>query len=143
MPRLPPSIPSIFFHTTLLIMMDPDEVTSLAYLEASKMLTPFPTLYGLSQFLYPCFTSRTQLMFRGISLLPRCSNFAPLSLCSWNRRTSTLGAMDLRNLFCLRVLMGSLRPLRLCARGDFPINSSQHLVLRLLGIILSDWFREA
>lgn len=51
MPRLPPYIPSILIQTTLLFIIDPDDVTNLAYLEASKIPTPpFPAPLGLSHF---------------------------------------------------------------------------------------------
>ena len=83
MPRLPPSIPSILIHTILLYMIDPKYVTSLAYLEASKMPTPlFPAPFGLSQLFYLNSTSRTHIVLHSIKFLTRCSKFTPCSLCS-------------------------------------------------------------
>lgn len=81
-PRLPLSIPSILIHTILLYMIDPENVTSLAYLEASQMPTPLSPLHLLSQLCYLNSASRTHLVLHGIKFLTRCSNFSPLSLCS-------------------------------------------------------------
>ena len=97
-----------------MFIIDLKAMTSHIYLEAKSMPTPpFPTPSSLSQFVCPGSTSKTHPVLQGMSLFPRCSNLLPLSLCYWNNNTSTLCVASLRNLLCLRILRGSLRPLKL------------------------------
>lgn len=77
-------MPSITIHMTLLFMMDPNNVTSMACSDANKMPIPLlPFHLGEANFCIlalPLGSIRSSNL--GINLLLRCSSFTPLSLSS-------------------------------------------------------------
>ena len=94
---LPPSIPSNLIQTSLLSYSVSWSVISLAYLLASRMLTP-PLLaaLGLIQIFSPGATSNTQHAYLGMSRLLSSSKSFLRNLCSCITNTSTLGINDVR-----------------------------------------------